>query len=343
MDNIINYIIEAYDDMKKKTIWDYLKSYKKRPYDVSTFYEIHNTSIQSDSENSDSEYSNSDRLSYIISMNTDEVFSPNPSSPIGIKKKPLDSKDVLKLHIEGKIYDPFIKNKLNNIRSTDENSYIRRKSKDFVKSKHVKSIPELNDKTDYTEVPEMESTILDKRNTITFPANVVSSSKEQSKMFSRADPPPPPLPPRNHDNLGVKIAEKVYLNTDLDQVLETREVIKKREDMIFNIKRRFKHLAKIIDHVAPTDNITRDLTSYEIDEVHHILKTQDVRKPDFDKIYYLADSVQRNINRGIRDNNNYYITCVNDHILFRYRIVEDLGRGCYGKVIRCYDHKHNKD
>ena len=102
-------------------------------------------------------------------------------------------------------------------------------------------------------------------------------------------------------------------------------------------------MAEIIGHVAPSENITRDLTSYEIDEVYNILKTQNERKPDFDKIYYLADSIQRNLNRGIRDNNDYYITCVNDHILFRYRIIEDLGRGCYGKVIRCYDHKHNKD
>ena len=29
MDNIINYIIEAYDDMKKKKSWGYLKVIKK--------------------------------------------------------------------------------------------------------------------------------------------------------------------------------------------------------------------------------------------------------------------------------------------------------------------------
>ena len=96
-------------------------------------------------------------------MNTDDVFSPNQESPIGLEKKPLNKKDVLKLHIEGKIYDPFIKNKLNNIKSIEENSYIRRKSKNSLKTNTFKSIPELNDKTDYTEVPETESTIMNKK------------------------------------------------------------------------------------------------------------------------------------------------------------------------------------
>ena len=67
----------------------------------------------------------------------DDVFSPNPKSQNLLEKKPLSSKDVLKLHIEGKIYDPFIKNKINNIKSTNEDSYIRRKknSKSKIKLK----------------------------------------------------------------------------------------------------------------------------------------------------------------------------------------------------------------
>ena len=56
-------------------------------------------------------------------------FSPSPNSQNLLEKKPLSSKDVLKLHIEGKIYDPFIKNKITNIKSTADTSYIRRKSK----------------------------------------------------------------------------------------------------------------------------------------------------------------------------------------------------------------------
>lgn len=336
MDNVINYIFEAYDVMKKKSLWEYLKNVSKRESDTTTFYEFNNTSIQTDRE-----FSDSDRFSYIISMNINDVFSPNPDSPIILEKRPLNSKDVLKLHIEGKIYDPFIKDKLNNIKSTNENSYIVNKS---AKPNKVKSIPEINEKPDYTEVPGTDSTILDKRNTITFPAKVAPPN-DKRKLISRAAPPPPPLPPRDRKSSGsgIKIADKVYLETDLDEVIDNREQIKKNEEILFNIKRKFTHLAQIMAHVAPTENITRDLTSYEIDEVYRILNTQNAMKPDFDKIYYLADSVQRNINKGIRDINDYYITCVNDHVLFRYRIIEDLGRGCYGKVIRCYDHKHNRD
>jgi serine/threonine protein kinase len=37
-----------------------------------------------------------------------------------------------------------------------------------------------------------------------------------------------------------------------------------------------------------------------------------------------------------------YILRNNDHIAYRYRIVEEIGKGSFGKVIQAYDHKQNK-
>ncbi len=37
-----------------------------------------------------------------------------------------------------------------------------------------------------------------------------------------------------------------------------------------------------------------------------------------------------------------YILRNNDHIAYRYRIVEEIGKGSFGKVIQAYDHKQNR-
>ena len=69
MDNVLNYIFEAYDVMKNKSFWDYIKVFIKDLGVALHFIDSDNTSIQTDREST-----GSDRLSYIISMNIDDVF-----------------------------------------------------------------------------------------------------------------------------------------------------------------------------------------------------------------------------------------------------------------------------
>ena len=45
MDNVINYIFEVYDDMKKKSMWEYFKGIGKTRRSQSTFYEIENVKL----------------------------------------------------------------------------------------------------------------------------------------------------------------------------------------------------------------------------------------------------------------------------------------------------------
>ena len=83
------------------------------------------------------------------------------------------------------------------------------------------------------------------------------------------------------------------------------------------------------------DNIDqRILSKYELDEYHDL-----VARKAIDKIFYMGKEVQKNIQQGISKQSRY-ISAANDHILYRYQIIEKLGSGAYSDVIKCLDHKH---
>ena len=42
------------------------------------------------------------------------------------------------------------------------------------------------------------------------------------------------------------------------------------------------------------------------------------------------------------DNKGYYHFFIDDHILFRYQILEEIGQGTFGTVLKCKDHKTNE-
>ena len=65
----------------------------------------------------------------------------------------------------------------------------------------------------------------------------------------------------------------------------------------------------------------------------------------FNQVYFLglrAEKVQYDelgANSGYDDENSDYRVVIGDHILYRYEILECAGKGSFGKVLRCFDHK----
>lgn len=89
------------------------------------------------------------------------------------------------------------------------------------------------------------------------------------------------------------------------------------------------------------DYIKDDLTDFEKIEIF-----------DYKYIYYVGDinvKFNKHIlyknyldNRNIFSNNDRFVIRINDHISYRYKILNSLGKGAYGDVIKVKDYKYNK-
>ena len=58
---------------------------------------------------------------------------------------------------------------------------------------------------------------------------------------------------------------------------------------------------------------------------------------------YQATKLERLVNNGFDDNEGYYRFNKGDQIAYRYEIQEVIGKGAFGNVIRCVDHKTKQE
>jgi len=47
-------------------------------------------------------------------------------------------------------------------------------------------------------------------------------------------------------------------------------------------------------------------------------------------------------NNGFDTECNEYLTRLNEHVAYRYELTKKLGKGSFGVVIKCYDHKEKE-
>ncbi|OMJ74114.1 hypothetical protein SteCoe_27034 [Stentor coeruleus] len=67
-------------------------------------------------------------------------------------------------------------------------------------------------------------------------------------------------------------------------------------------------------------------------EKHEIIKYQEV--------YYLGERAVK-VEGNFKDSESRYKANIGDHLSFRYEIISILGKGTFGNVYKCYDHKRN--
>ena len=154
------------------------------------------------------------------------------------------------------------------------------------------------------------------------------------------------LKSKSYPEESKKIISGVYKNNSLSKLDKNNEEIFKIDSLSpivspnlesINKLKEFYNLKYFTKYIAKDNYITRDLKEFEVGELHEFI---DNTQLFFDKIYYLAPSVNYNFLSGISDKAGHYISKTHDHILYRYKITEVLGKGSYGTVIKCFDYKY---
>lgn len=74
------------------------------------------------------------------------------------------------------------------------------------------------------------------------------------------------------------------------------------------------------------------LTTYELTEIN-----------DYPEIYFIGNSLTKKTTKTSFDQDNtfQYNAVIGDHIAYRYEILSILGKGAFGTVLKCLDHKNN--
>ena len=71
---------------------------------------------------------------------------------------------------------------------------------------------------------------------------------------------------------------------------------------------------------------------------------------EHEQIYFMCENTvklkpsksERLVNNGFDDEEGYYKIQKGDHIAYRYQLIEIIGKGAFGQVIKCLDHKHKE-
>ncbi|KPI43220.1 Dual specificity protein kinase pom1 [Cyphellophora attinorum] len=159
----------------------------------------------------------------------------------------------------------------------------------------------------------------------------ISSIAAQAKSSPRAPAPPQAQPPRQ---------EEVLDRDDMVAEEEMKRLASKRRD--------FESAARELDALRARACPARRITAATATQLHTLNIFERGEIVDYGDIYFCGSLRARKIvgdpgntatNFGYDDDRGDYNIVEGDHLAYRYEVVDLLGKGSFGQVVRCIDHK----
>ncbi|KZM23319.1 ATP binding [Ascochyta rabiei] len=161
--------------------------------------------------------------------------------------------------------------------------------------------------------------------------------------------PSPSILPSMQRMLGTKSSSNVLRSRNLDPNLDRDDLMADEEMKKLASKRKdFEHAARDVDalhkRAVPQERVTAaqalQMVNLNIFERGEII--------DYKEIYFcgtknakkhVGDLNAQTANFGYDDDRGDYNIVFGDHLAYRYEVVDLLGKGSFGQVVRCVDHK----
>ncbi|XP_075927227.1 dual specificity tyrosine-phosphorylation-regulated kinase 2-like [Petromyzon marinus] len=108
----------------------------------------------------------------------------------------------------------------------------------------------------------------------------------------------------------------------------------------------------IVQQATPSDEVVfpvagMSCTPQEIlDKFQHRMTAQECQEiMKFNEVFYFKIRSEHNGTRndGYDDVNDHYIPITDEHVVYRFQVLNVVGTGSFGQVLRCLDHKTKRE